>query len=123
MTKAEYDSYRRRLRALQEQLRQRLSHLTTEAVHAEAETNLSHVPIHLADLGSEQYEHDMTLNLWSTERSLLGEIQQALQRLESGTYGICEECQQPIPRERLRELPYTRYCVTCARQQEAEQTT
>jgi DnaK suppressor protein len=122
MTKSERDSYRRRLLALRQRLTSSVSHLADEASKAEGESNLSHVPIHMADLGSDAYEQDTTLNLLSTERLLLGEITLALRRLDEGTFGLCEECKEPILKERLRELPYTRYCVGCARKLESERS-
>ncbi|NJP52055.1 molecular chaperone DnaK [Streptomyces sp. SBST2-5] len=48
-------------------------------------------------------------------QSALQEIEQALARLDDGTYGICEGCGKPVPPERLEILPYTRHCVTCRR--------
>ena len=70
-------------------------------------------------LGTDNYERENTLRLLANEGQLLGEITAALERLDKGTFGRCEECGGPIqPRERLRELPYTRYCVECARKVE-----
>jgi RNA polymerase-binding transcription factor DksA len=125
MTKSERDSYRRRLLALQDRLSSNVSHLADEALSAsgpEGESNLSHVPIHMADLGSDSYEYDNTLNLLSAERQILEQITLALRRMDEGQYGHCEACQGPIPRERLRELPYARFCVTCARKVEPERS-
>jgi RNA polymerase-binding transcription factor DksA len=125
MTKSERDGYRRQLETLRDRLNSSVSHLADEALNpsgGEAESNLSHVPLHMADLGSDSYEHDNTLNLLATERQLLGEIATALERIDKGTFGKCEGCAEPIPRERLKELPYTRVCVTCARKMESERS-
>jgi RNA polymerase-binding transcription factor DksA len=123
MTRSEQEGYRRRLEALRDRLNHSVSHLADEALSTaggEGGSNLSHVPIHMADLGSDSFEHDNTLSLLANERQILDEIAQALERIERGTFGHCEECGGPIPRERLRELPYTRYCVTCARKSEPQ---
>jgi RNA polymerase-binding transcription factor DksA len=123
MTRSEQDGYRRRLETLRDRLTHSVSHLADEALNpdgGEGGSNLSHVPIHMADLGSDSFEHDNTLSLLANEKLILGEITQALERLGRGTFGRCEECHGPIPRERLRELPYTRYCVTCARKSEPQ---
>ena len=77
-------------------------------------TNLSSLPYHLADLGTDNYELENTLGLVGSERVILAEIEQALARIENGTYGICEGDGQSIPRARLRAIPWTRYCVHCA---------
>jgi DnaK suppressor protein len=123
MTRSELEGYRQKLRALRDRITRNVSHLTDEALNpsgGDNEGNLSHVPIHMADLGSDASERDNTLNLLANERQILAEIDQALQRLDQGTFGRCEECQGPIlPRDRLKELPYTRYCVACARKLES----
>jgi DnaK suppressor protein len=123
MTKSELDGYQRLLLGLRERLGNNVSHLTEEALNpagGEGESNLSHVPIHMADLGSDNFERDNTLNLLATEKQMLDEITVALERIDQGTFGQCEECKGPIlPRDRLKELPYTRYCVTCARKLES----
>lgn len=71
-------------------------------------------PHDLADLSTDNYELENTLGLVGSERGLLAEIEQALARIQSGTYGVCEGDGQFIPRARLRAIPWTRYCVHCA---------
>jgi RNA polymerase-binding transcription factor DksA len=68
----------------------------------------------LADLGTDNYELENTLGLVGTERSILTEIEEALARIQSGTYGRCEADGGVIPRARLRAIPWTRFCVRCA---------
>ena len=85
--------------------------------------NLSHVPLHMADLGTDNYERENTLHLLANEERLLGEIAAALERINRGTFGTCEECGGSIlPKERLKELPYTRYCVECAKKQDGKRS-
>jgi RNA polymerase-binding transcription factor DksA len=119
MTGAERDGYRRQLQALWDRLTGEVSHLAEEARDGGG-SELSHVPLHMADLGSDSFEHDNTLSLLAKEKQILEEIPLALKRLEQGQFGRCEECQGAIPRERLKELPYTRYCVACARKAESQ---
>jgi RNA polymerase-binding transcription factor DksA len=119
MTKSELDEYRRRLHELRERLTGDVSHLTDEALHQADDVggNLSNVPLHMADLGTDNNERENTLNLLANEEQMLAEIRAALDRLDRGTFGHCEDCQGPIlPKGRLKELPYTRYCVACAKQ-------
>jgi DnaK suppressor protein len=71
-------------------------------------------PHDLADLSTDNYELENTLGLVGSERDLLAEIEHALARIQSGTYGVCEGDGQFIPRARLRAIPWTRYCVRCA---------
>ena len=80
-----------------------------------AKTDLSNVPFHMADMGSDNFEQANTLGLMESERRLLVDIEEALLRIEGGTYGICEGNGEPIPKVRLRAIPWARYCVKCAR--------
>jgi len=77
--------------------------------------DLSSMPIHMADLGTDNYEQEFALGLMDSERKLLHEINEALQRIDDGTYGICEETQKPIQKARLEARPWARYCVEYAR--------
>jgi len=77
-------------------------------------TDLSNMPLHTADVGSDTFEMENTLGLMDSERKLLQEINDALDRIEDGTYGICEGDAEPIPKARLQAIPWARYCVTCA---------
>lgn len=63
----------------------------------------------LADTASDEFDHDLAFSLLSQQESALQEIDAALRRIEQGTYGICEETGNPIPEERLRAVPWTRY--------------
>ncbi len=77
-------------------------------------SDLSSMPIHMADLGTDNYEVENTLGLMDSERKLIVEIDGALDRIENGTYGICEGTGQPIPKERLEAIPWARYCAAYA---------
>jgi len=81
----------------------------------DAAGDLSSMPIHMADIGTDNYEQDFALGLLDSERKLLHEINDALQRIEDGTYGICEGTGEPIPYARLEASPWARYCVAHAR--------
>ena len=121
MTKSDLDGYRQRLTALRERLNGDVSHLADEALRKnqrEATGNLSSMPIHMADIGTDNFEQEFTLSLLQNEEQVLVEISDALERLKQGKFGRCEECQQSIPRVRLDALPYTRHCVECARKLE-----
>ena len=81
----------------------------------DASGDLSSMPIHMADIGTDNYEQEFALDLMDSERRILREIDQALGRLEEGTYGICEGTGQRISKARLRAQPWARYCVEYAR--------
>jgi RNA polymerase-binding transcription factor DksA len=118
MTKAELDSYRDTLLALRTRMTGDVSHLADEALRArggEASGSLSNAPLHMADLGTDNFEQEFTLGLLENQEQALEEIASALDRIQQGTFGRCEECGTAIPKARLQALPYTRHCVACAR--------
>jgi DnaK suppressor protein len=118
MNSADLKGFQKQLLELQDRLGGDISHLTEEALNTqgdETQGNLSHTPLHMADLGTDNYERENTLNLLANEEQMLKEIAAALERIDSGKFGECEECHGPVARPRLKELPYTRYCVECAR--------
>jgi len=81
----------------------------------DATGDLSSMPIHMADIGTDNYEQEFALGLMDSERKLLREIDDALERIEQQTYGICEGTGKPIPKARLEAQPWARYCVEYAR--------
>jgi len=79
---------------------------------------LSSIPYHMADLGTNNFDHEFTLGLIENEEEELREIEAALDRLDKGTYGICEICSKPISKARLKAIPYARLCIACKRDEE-----
>jgi DnaK suppressor protein len=80
----------------------------------DASGDLSSMPIHMADIGTDNYEQEFALGLMDSERKLLKEIDDALERIEQKTYGICEGTGKKIPKARLKAQPWARYCVEYA---------
>ncbi len=121
MKKAELKVYKERLVALRARLRGDVTQLADAALkkrRTEANGDLSSMPIHMADLGSDNYEQEFTLSLMESEGGTLEKIEAALDRVEEGTYGQCEECGAKIPKTRLNAIPYALMCVKCASQNE-----
>lgn len=81
---------------------------------------LSSFPTHLADEGTEMYQREMTARLIAREQDRLEEVEQALQRIEDGTFGICLATGQPISKERLRATPWAKFSMEYAKQTQAE---
>lgn len=81
----------------------------------DAAGDLSSMPIHMADIGTDNYEQEFALGLMDSERKLLKEIDDALGRIEQRTYGVCEATDKPIAKARLEAKPWARYCVKYAR--------
>jgi DnaK suppressor protein len=76
--------------------------------------------MHQADAGSDAYDRDFALSLLSQEQDALYEIDEALKRIEVGTYGKCEMSGKPIPRARLEAIPFARFTVECQSQLEKQ---
>jgi DnaK suppressor protein len=87
-----------------------VNHMKEETLKKER-SDLSNVPFHMADAGSDNYEMENTLGLMDEEVKLLAEIDAALVRIDRKTYGICEGSGKPIPKTRLEAIPWARYCV------------
>ena len=118
MTKGELESYRQQLFELGKHFKGNVSDLQHEALRTaggEPSGNLSNVPLHLADLASDNFEQEVSISLLETEEQRLEDIAAALARIDQGTYGRCQECNKEISKERLQAIPYALLCIDCAR--------
>ena len=120
MQSAQREIYRTRLRALAERMRLEVSSITEEALApsgGQSLGGLTNAPMHLADMGTEEYMHGINAVLLENGEHLINEVRAALERIEADLYGACEYCGEVIPEERLDAMPYARYCVQCAEAQ------
>jgi RNA polymerase-binding protein DksA len=85
---------------------------------AEGAGDLSTMPGHLAELASDNSEREISYGRMESQSEELKEIEEALERIEDGSFGICESCEKRIPEERLRAIPYARMCVPCQSKEE-----
>ncbi|MFM7075400.1 MAG: TraR/DksA family transcriptional regulator [Planctomycetaceae bacterium] len=85
---------------------------------SEANGDLSSMPIHMADIGSDAYEQEFTLSLMASEEGTLEQVEEALGRIRARTYGICEECEGVISKKRLEAIPFASMCIRCAEKME-----
>ncbi len=117
MKKADFKVYRERLLSLRARLRGDVNTMADAALkksRSDANGDLSSMPIHMADIGSDNFEQEFTLSLMESDEDMLGRIEVSLERLEDGTYGQCEECGVRIPKARLNAIPYATLCIKCA---------
>jgi RNA polymerase-binding transcription factor DksA len=117
MKKADMKVYKERLLQLRARVRGDVSAMADAALRktrTEASGDLSSMPIHMADIGSDNYEQEFTLGLLQNDEDTLDMIESALERIEEGKYGTCVECGGVVPKTRLNALPYTPFCVKCA---------
>jgi DnaK suppressor protein len=123
MNRNELDQYRQRLLTLGRRMRGDLMGIERDALRqtgGEAAGNLSNAPFHTADLGTDTFEQEMSVSLAENVGMLIGQVSAAIDRIDDGTYGQCERCGGEIHAERLQAIPYTPYCVQCAREAQAE---
>ena len=112
---------KKRLLALRDAMLDSMSGVAQDNLRARAEgSEASAFGMHQADAGSDAYDRDFALNLLSQEQDALYEIDEALKRIELGTYGTCEMSNKPINHERLEAIPFTRYTVECQSQLEKQ---
>lgn len=113
--KSEWEKYYQRLVDLRGRLSQQMSGLAKESAEQMAGYSL-----HMADSGTDNYDRDFALGMLSSDQDSIHEIDQALKRIETDTYGICEWTQKTIPKARLNAIPWTRFTVEAQAQLERE---
>jgi len=110
-----------RLLDLKDSLVDSVTGMANETIRARSEGgDASAFGMHQADAGSDAYDRDFALSLLSKEQDALYEIEDALKRIEAGTYGICEMSNKKIPQMRLEALPFARFTVECQSEYERE---
>ncbi|MGH7935808.1 MAG: TraR/DksA family transcriptional regulator, partial [Chthoniobacterales bacterium] len=103
-----------RLLQLRDAMVDSMAGVAQDTLRARAEgSEASAFGMHQADAGSDAYDRDFALSLLSQEQDALYEIDEALKRIEIGTYGKCEMSGKPIMRARLEAIPFARYTVEC----------
>src|SRR5205085_11198026 len=95
LTSKELEHFRELLLSKRRELVGDMSQMEREALRSAGGTNLSNLPLHMADMGTDNYEQEFTLRLVEKDRNLLREINAALGKIQNGTYGICEGTGKP----------------------------
>jgi RNA polymerase-binding protein DksA len=113
------EHFRELLLAKRRELVGDMSSMEREALRSTSGSNLSNLPIHMADMGTDNYEQEFTLGLVQKDRDILREINLALAKIQNGTYGICEGTGKPIGKPRLEARPWARYSIEYARKLES----
>ena len=113
--KAEWQKYYKNLLDLRERLLNQMSGLAKESAEEMASYSL-----HMADSGTDNFDRDFALSLLSSDQDAIYEIEEALKRIEKGTYGVCELTGKSIPKARLDAIPWTRFTVEAQAQLERD---
>jgi DnaK suppressor protein len=117
LTAADIERFRQMLLRKRQEIAGNVSEIEGEALKA-SDGDISNMPTHMADAGTDSYEQEFALGLMDSERRLLREIDDALERFEQKTYGTCEATGAPISKARLEAKPWAKYCVEYARKLE-----
>ncbi len=121
MNGQELKKFKKILLEMRAQLTGNVSKMEDQALRASRQSatgDLSNMPIHMADIGSDNFEREFTLDLIQNEEEAVRQIDEALERIEEGTYGVCDACGKRIPKDRLKAIPYARLCVQCKQNEE-----
>lgn len=120
LKKSELKEFKQLLESLRARIRGDVQQLTHEALDGGQD---SKSPTHIAELGTDAYEQDFALQFVESDQETLSEISEALQRIDEGTFGLCEMCLEEgksatkasIRKTRLKAIPHARHCIDCAR--------
>lgn len=113
--RSEWQKYYKNLVELRERLMNQMSGLAKESAE-----EMDSYSLHMADSGTDNFDRDFALSLLSSDQDAIYEIEEALKRIQRGTYGTCELTGRPIPKARLEAIPWTRFTVEAQAQLERE---
>lgn len=112
LLKKDLDAFKKLLLALKENLVHDIKNMAQNTSNADSDSgDVSGHVLHMADVATDMYDKEFSLGLASKDRELLQKIEEALSRIEKGTYGICLGTGKAIKRERLQAIPYAEYCL------------
>jgi DnaK suppressor protein len=120
MKKAELLGYKEKLHSIRARLRGDVTAMAEVALRKSGieGSDSNAMPIHMAELGSDNFEQEFTLGLLEAEEDTLSSIDSALERIGDGSYGKCIQCDGVISKARLNAIPYTPVCIKCAERRE-----
>ena len=118
LSRGELTGFRKMLLGKRRDLVGDMSGIEAQALHRNRQDtggDLSNLPTHMADIGTDNYEQEFTLGLLESERELLDEIDEALQRIENKTFGVCLGTGKSIGKARLKARPWAKFCIDYAK--------
>ena len=121
MTKREAKDFKELLLKKKAALMKGIEHIANDALKTsqrDAAGDLSAYSLHMADMATDNYDREFSLGLADNEQKILNRINAALEKIESGAFGLCETCEKKISKVRLNAVPYAELCVPCQEKQE-----
>lgn len=122
MNKREAAKFKKLLLQKREETFNEINNIAKENLKSqkEASGDLSGYSYHMADMASDSFDRELSLNIASGEQEIIYEIDEALKRIDEGKYGRCLSCDKKIPVRRLKAVPYAKYCIQCQSKEEKE---
>lgn len=120
-SKKELKDFKKIVLKKKEEISDDLKHISDDTLRKsqkEASGDISGYTYHMADVATDNYDREFSLGLASNERKSLYELDDALKRIEEGTFGICDDCKGMITKVRLKAVPSTRLCIKCQQKRE-----
>lgn len=120
-TKKDLLEFKKAVLKKKEEILAEIKHISEDTLkksQKEASGDISGYTYHMADVASDNYDREFSLVLASNERELLYALDEALKKIEDGSFGICEDCKNLIAKNRLKALPYAPLCVKCQSKRE-----
>ncbi|MBI5144838.1 MAG: TraR/DksA C4-type zinc finger protein [Candidatus Omnitrophica bacterium] len=120
-SKKELVDFKKKILKRKEEILDSIKHISDDTLkksQKDAAGDISGYTYHMADVATDTYDREFSLGLASNEREALYELDDALKKIDEGTFGICEECKSPIAKNRLKAVPYARLCVKCQERKE-----
>lgn len=121
LNKKDLDKYKEILQAIRRKISGDLQHLEGDSLNTnqrDSSGDLSGYSFHMADMATDNFDREFTLGLASNEQQILNMVDNALRRIEDGTYGVCETCSKQIPAKRLNVMPHGPLCIKCQEEEE-----
>lgn len=116
MTKKELKIFKDLILKRKEEILEGIKHISDDTLkksQKDASGDISGYTYHMADVATDTYDREFSLSIASSERKVLYDIEDALKKIEDGTYGFCEVCKKTISKVRLKAVPYTKLCLEC----------
>jgi DnaK suppressor protein len=120
-TKKELEYFRQLILKIKDKILEEIKHISEDTLkksQKDAAGDISGYTYHMADVASDTYDREFSLGLASNEREALYELDDAIKKIDEGTFGICEECKSFITKTRLKAVPYARLCLNCQEKKE-----
>ncbi len=121
LAKKELNEFKKIILKRKEEIDDEIKHISNDTLkksQKDASGDISGYTYHMADVATDNYDREFSLGLASNDRQSLYDLNDALKRIEDGTFGICEDCKCLITKVRLKAVPQARLCVKCQEKRE-----